>query len=157
MGNETADSPARGAVSEGISTPAPLPLCYTRNILLRDILYHCLPEWSFSRIPPLNIISGPDLRLCSVLSMDLLQLICTDFICDPQIHAVVEKWALHFNSQRHVRSPLLGIFLLLAVPIYYFGKKKKGILKNAHSRAKLNNLIKFLLEYDSLLNGSPDS
>ncbi|GBM63742.1 hypothetical protein AVEN_275769-1 [Araneus ventricosus] len=64
-------------------------------------------------------------RLCSLVSMDLLQLICTDFISDPQIYAVVEKWALQFNLQHHVRSPLLGIFLLLAVPIYYFGKKKR--------------------------------
>ncbi|GBN29909.1 hypothetical protein AVEN_253446-1 [Araneus ventricosus] len=45
IGNETADSLARRAVMEGISTPVPLPLCYSRNILLQDLLYQLKSGW----------------------------------------------------------------------------------------------------------------
>ncbi|GBO11865.1 hypothetical protein AVEN_212945-1 [Araneus ventricosus] len=33
------DNLARRAVTEGISTPVPLPLCYARNIVLQALLY----------------------------------------------------------------------------------------------------------------------
>ncbi|GBO46802.1 hypothetical protein AVEN_76081-1, partial [Araneus ventricosus] len=45
--------------------------------------------------------------ISTLLSIDILQLIYTDFMSYPQIYAAVEKWALQFTPEHHARSPLL--------------------------------------------------
>ncbi|GBO27248.1 hypothetical protein AVEN_132889-1 [Araneus ventricosus] len=113
-------------------SPVPSPLCYDRNILLQDLLYHWKSEWDSANTAH-ELLPDPSLKhrkwsrfeICSLVSMDLLQLLYPDFTSDPQMYAAVEKWALQFTSQNHVRSPLLVIFLLLAVPIYCFGNQRE--------------------------------
>ncbi|GBN40936.1 hypothetical protein AVEN_24491-1 [Araneus ventricosus] len=70
-------SPRVLAVLEGIPTPVPLPLCYARNFRIFFIIgsqngilqIRAALFMGFSRIPPLNIISGPDLR--SIFQLDI--------------------------------------------------------------------------------------